>query len=379
MYWIFVILLIMLGGFRYKLGIDSIRYEDMQLTQPTLASLSKNDLDESRFGMGWMFFASFAKSLNASFVCLTLLHAIYINSIFGWFIKKYSKHCFLSLLIYFIFLYSDFQFEILRESSAVATFLLSWKYLLKRKWIGYYIFCFGAFLFHVSAIVTFLVPLAVLPHIKNYFKINKRFVVMLFVIIGASITINVIFFQFLAEVAFIDSVQERASTYVNHTNLSGQRQASIVGYLGIFINRIIYPLAVYFFIYKFIKKTKAENGYSLSFTKMIAFYLIFSAFSVGIVLCSRFTNYFFPFTMLLIADSAFTRLKLNKTTYKMKYCYWMLFLLPFFFIQSYAYFKEDGDSGVKRYHRYYPYSSVFMKISDSQRNKLQNYYIDWNE
>lgn len=371
---IYIIILICLAGFRYHLGIDSIRYEGKFSYQEPLNELTKDATDESRFGIGWLLLASFSKTISHEFFILQIIQSLYVNLIIGYFIKKNCKHPFLALFIYFIFLYSDFMVEIMREACAVSTFLFAWKYFKKKKWINYYFCCLLAFCFHISAIVTFLVPLAQVYGIKKIFKINLKLALVLSLVLVAGLYLSIKLFDFFATLSLIESVQERATTYAELDNQSGVRGASILGFISLGLNKVIYP-AVAFIYYKKNQGPKKSNLQPLEI--MIIFYMLFSVVSFSILIFQRFTNYFAPFIIMLISNSTYTKMHLRKIKYKLSFNLWMVILFPFFFIQLYGYFKEDGQSGVARYKRYEPYSSIIFKTQDKEREKLQRHFVDF--
>ena len=82
------------------------------------------------------------------------------NNIFKL-IKTYSKHPFSVILIYYCsFTFIEFNFELMRETIAVAIFLMyGIKYYLSKKWIKYYLIVLLAYSFHPSAMMMFLLPL----------------------------------------------------------------------------------------------------------------------------------------------------------------------------------------------------------------------------
>lgn len=378
-YAIFIAILIAIAGFRYELGIDSLRYEVDYHYLPSLDKLSKATIDDSRFGIGWLFLSSFAKTLSKEFFVLQLIQALYVNIIIGYFIRKNCKHPFLALLIYFIFLYPEFMFEILREACAVSTYLLGWKYFKEKIWSKYYLCCACAMLFHISAIVTFLVPLACLPWLRNYFKIDLKFGLVLVFVLIIGLYLSVKLFNFFATLSLIDSIQERAATYANMDNQSGVRSASILGFITMALIKIIYPGMAYYYYRKSCESKKGLGQTNLIDLRaveiMIAFYMLFSVASFSILIFQRFTNYFAMFVIILIGNCSYSKIITRRQKYKFSFNMWMMILLPFFFIQIYGFFKEDGKSGVARYRRYAPYASVFFKEKDKKREKLQNFYV----
>lgn len=59
---------------------------------------------------------------------MQICQAILVNIILFWFIKRNTKNIFFAVLIYYVFLYTNFMCEVMREACAVSMFLLSWEY-----------------------------------------------------------------------------------------------------------------------------------------------------------------------------------------------------------------------------------------------------------
>ena len=308
-YLLFLFILIFIAGFRYNLGIDSIRYENVYRYQVPLHKLSQDAIDDSRYGIGWMLLQSCARTISSDFSILQLIQSLYVNLIIGYFIYKYSKHPFLALFLYFIFLYPEFMFEILREACAVATYITGWIFFKKKKWIKYYICCSIAVCFHISAIITFLVPIAYAPGMRSIFKVNLRLCWILGLVLIVGLYLSVKLFDFFAALSLLESVQERAATYANIDHQSGVRGASILGFISMGLNRVIYPAIAYIF---YIKNRTIDIKESHPLEIMIVFYMIFSIASFSIMILQRFTNYFAPFVILLLSNASYLRLHIAK-------------------------------------------------------------------
>src|ERR1035437_3600069 len=149
----FVILLpILLSTINYGKGKNKIK------DFPKLSDLHTFDFKEAQYDPLWYIFNALIKSIYDNFIFFQLIHAIIINTIIFWFIRKYSKFKYISILFYYIFYYLYFNMEILRESLAVCVFLLSVPYLLQKKWLIYFSISIVAFLFHSSALIAFFIP-----------------------------------------------------------------------------------------------------------------------------------------------------------------------------------------------------------------------------
>jgi hypothetical protein len=153
------LIFVLLAGLRYRVGCDTFSYMLSYKTIPTIENLTYKQLVSNVYQPFWVILSSLCKSVSKDFTFFQLVHAVIANSIIFYFIRKNSIYFFTGILFYFIFYYLYFNMEILRETLAICVFLLSLKYFFSNKWLKYYIFCFIALMFHLSAILLFFLPL----------------------------------------------------------------------------------------------------------------------------------------------------------------------------------------------------------------------------
>ena len=135
------VLLVCLAGFRYRIGVDSIRYETKYGLVHILSNLTYDDIFDSSLKAEPLFVLLFsaAKTISDDFWVLQMLQSILVIAIFWRFIKKNTQYWFISAFLFTLILYLHFTCEILRESCAVSMFLLGWEFYKEKKWIKYYI------------------------------------------------------------------------------------------------------------------------------------------------------------------------------------------------------------------------------------------------
>ena len=133
---------ILLMGFRYRVGTDTINYMDGYLERTTtLDDFGALDFTQTRFEPGYMFLAACCRSLSNEFYVLQLLCAFILNSCVFLFLYRYCYNPFVGVIVYFVLTCLYFNTEIMRESLAIAIFLLNYPNLKSRKWVRYYILC----------------------------------------------------------------------------------------------------------------------------------------------------------------------------------------------------------------------------------------------
>ena len=369
------IILILLSGLRYRLGIDSTRYDYGFIQMPSLSKLDSYNYDDTRYGVGYIFLNSIARTLSDSFVMMQFLHAIFINSLIFLFFYRNTKHIFFATFLYFLILYFNYNCEILRESCAIVVFLFAWKYFKTDAWLKYYIYCVIAVLFHPSALLTLLFPIFYLPIFRYFFRMNWIFgftCVIVFVIAGI---ISIKFFD-LIQLISLSSMEDYAETYRN-SSLAESKSLNIIGICSFFLRSILYPFVAIVILKRIKNKIPCNNNESGENEKleyMICWYTYISIITLFISLFYRFNNYLMPFTILVLADVVFTKVKISRQrVLKLSFVFTWFLMLPYLAINIYGYLSDDNGSGIKNIRRYYPYASVLDPYKDAKREQLFRY------
>lgn len=355
---IVLILLILLAGFRYHIGTDSIYYENQFGTYPTIFSLKLKDFAQLDFAPFYVIFNSLLRTITSDFIIVQLVVSILINWSVVSFVKKHlgTEFIFTFLLFYFCTLYYSLNCETLRESIAISIFLRSIDYYKEKNWRNYYICVIIAFLFHYGAFLLFVLPLI------NYVKINKKNVVSYFVVfVGLILLIpylNVA--EFLKSLlGLFDPISQYSSYIVN------EQTGHLVTFSAI-LNRLILPV---FFLYYQTRNKNSEKWSSLSFMLM-AYMITVWITTLTIDIFYRYNVYFgviyYSFYAATVVDIA------RKYFRKSVICF-IILLVPF----SYGAYNNwtqvyvnETWSDLKRIDLINPYTSVFNKENVYDREKL---------
>ena len=84
-----LVIFILLAGFRYRLGVDTIRYESNFANIPTLTELGKVDFSEENYDPFYYILSIFAKTISSDFWVMQMLQASLVNVvIFSFWIDK---------------------------------------------------------------------------------------------------------------------------------------------------------------------------------------------------------------------------------------------------------------------------------------------------
>jgi len=379
-FWLVVmwIIAVCVAAFRYRLGVDSVMYEHEYPEMPTLSQLWDYRFEESRYQVLYIVFTAISRSISSDFFCFQIFHALYVNTIIFWFYNKYTKHTFTALSLYFLMLYIPFNMEVLRESLAVTTFLLAWPMFKQGKWIWYYAICFVAIGFHISAILTFILPVFWMPWLRQFFVFGKRTVIICILLFVVGFMIQKQFFDILQGLSLTDNFAERAQAYKG--NELGGAALNLNGSIGYLLKFAIYPLLAIYFLNK--RKSALNNVDDAELRKeeyMSMWNVYVACAALLITIFHRYNNYMAPFTFLIIADWAFGSMKFGKVVWRYKYYMWVLIFIPLFFIHIYSNFYGSlNKSGtLKQGMIYAPYSSRLDPEEDIDREKAFRYINPW--
>ena len=298
---------------------------------------------------------------------MQLLQATLVNVVFFRFVRNNSKNPFFAILVYYIFLYLNYTCEVMRESCAVSMFLLGWEYLKRDKWLIFTLFCLLAIGFHISAIVLLSIPLMKIMGLWNIIHVNRNTIIIAFVVFFIGTILQQYIFDYLISLN-IDGISTKAISY-SKKDLSGST-INIIGIIATIVRNSFYPFIATLYL--------KQNGLlEKNWEQIIFLSLCVTILTIPISLMYRYNNYFFPFALIILSNVVYTRsVRLKKRVIKVSsYMVWFIILIPMFFFQLKIYTSNiDNNSRYKNYMRYYPYSSIFTKEIDKDREYLFNYY-----
>ena len=361
------------AGLRYKLGQDTITYINEYNTLRPITRINAEDFERTRFAPGFVVITSVFKQFTGEFTFFQFFHSVIVNGVIFYFFYKHCRHIFFAALVYFFYLYFLLCFQQMREAFAVCIFLLAWPAFRDGRWLWWYVASLFAFMFHISALIMFFLPLISIPGLRQLFIFGGRtwFVCLGIAVLGAAV--QAIFFRYIELIAFSASMLEGIETYKN--NSLGGSLLNFNGIIGTFFQYILYPLLALYFL----QQRKKDNGRDfMRFDKFNAFVLMsvyVTIFSISVTIIARFNNYFFPFAILALSDWIFGYLKMKRDRLRLRLVYWVIIFLPMFcFHISGTYFNNMNRSGtLKTYMVYYPYTSVFDKDMDKKTERAINY------
>ncbi|MBD5338193.1 MAG: EpsG family protein [Bacteroides sp.] len=366
-YIVICIYLIAIAGLRYRIGNDSVSLEQKYYLQPDLYEYFTGfDFNDSRYGRGFLLLSAICKSISPSFVVLQFAHAIFITPIIFYFFYKNTKHIFLAALLYFLGCYTLFTFEIMRESCAVAVGCIAWQYFKTNKLFKYYFCAIIAILFHPSGSILLILPIFNLPIFKPFFRPGLWLWIGLFTFTIVAAYLSVKFFD-LIRLIQISQVEDYANGYEN-SKFGGATTLSLNGTIFFFFRSFLYPALAIWILNS--KKRKSSESVNIEYLVCWFMYMTIASFFIDIL--SRFNNYFWPYVILAVSNVSFTQIKLkfNPNLRNLSFGLWMCILLPYMSLLAYGQCSKDNLTGIRFYHRYYPYNSIIFPERDEVRETL---------
>lgn len=338
------ILLILVAGFRYRIGFDTINYMESFYSPyyPPLSEFSfRGDYGNDIL---WVFINSLAKSVGGGFYTVQFIQAAIVNIVVFWFIKKHSPKPFLGILLFFLFQWWNYCFEAMRESIAIAFYLLGLDALIsENSYKKYYLRVWPAALVHTFGFITFLFPLI------KYLKVNKY---LPFVFVGFLVlffSISDLMNSMVEGMVGVDGLAAEKATKYIESDIYGESTLSMAGVISLFISRVI-PIAFLIYVLYLDKSKETEV-----FIPYLLCYILVVFLRIAMPIFFRFYNYFE--VMLIIAITQAVSLpKINR--HSLRHFATVAVVALMVLIRA---FELTEPAGYEAYKRYFPYNSVFTQ------------------
>ncbi|MDF7626908.1 EpsG family protein [Lactobacillaceae bacterium L1_55_11] len=197
----FFLWLVFLSGTRYHLGgYDYQNYAYYFQNAPDLANLHFIKLvsEQGLFGSdsGWLFFNALIKSLGLNFYGLTLAAALIFWMTLYFVVRPYITNLgILGVMVMYKYLL-DVSFIYMRQSLAVAIFLMAVPLIIHKKLIPYLLLVTVAAMVHFSAVI--LLPV----YLVNYLRISKKGVIIYTAIFSATYILTLLHVNVLQYLSF---------------------------------------------------------------------------------------------------------------------------------------------------------------------------------
>lgn len=364
-YCIILIIMILIAGLRWRLGADTTTYlYNFYHRTPTLHNFR---FDEMTIGMNpfWSFFNSIILTIGGKFYVVQLLHATFINYLIFRYFKKHTKYIFTCAFFYFIWRYFNMNMQEMKASISVVLCLYGNDYFLEKKWIkGYGLFLLGC-LFHFSTLLLIITPLFF------FLRFNAKGYLILALSFFMGFMIQSSFGDYLLFLDFDDRIEAKAETY-----MEGAENSTVDLFR---MSLTLIPPIIYTIISAIYLRKQKENETVLKFEPFVVLSVIFNLISISIPIFYRYFHFYAIYAILFI--STFT-IKYFKRETNLPLSTNILHTAILFFpllLSISTYFIKSNN-----YKMYYPYSSIFNRKVDKEREDRFNVKLirpvpDYNE
>lgn len=356
-YNIVLLIFILVAGLSYRLGVDTIRYEfyfydQFEYTWDGLFKHVFRSHGEPLFVLTNLL----TKDFFGEFFVSRLVMSLFYHMVFFWFVRKHSPAPFTTILLYAVFQYFNFNFQVIRETMAVSFFLIGLDGLLqsKPKYIKYVCCIILAMGFHHFAFLALFFPFFF--HLKP----NKFYLIQLAVLFLVGSSLSIVIGE-VASLEFInDSLSDKVEGYVESSRYGQRTISSIINWVVFFFG-ILIPSCIMVFQAK-----KADSR----LVSLALFYIIITVLrytSFGILF--RINNYLFFIFAIVITQAFYDHdyckgigFRRNRyQNFRIKLCMWCITIMVAY---RFAFLYVSGMT------MYYPYSSVITHDLDEKRETL---------
>lgn len=356
------LLLVLVSGLRYRIGLDSMQYAYIFYHQSNeLSNLTTDDLFRSYSEPLFVILLSFVKTFFGKYYILQLIQAAFVNVLIFIYIWRHSKNVFFCILAYFLWKYFTYNMEEMRAGISVAICLFGNDYILKRKRIKGLILYGIASLFHYSAILLVITPLLMF--------LNMNWKSLLIIVVGGfflGLGIQYYLSDYLLLLSFNEVVMSKMEGYSSSSTMFSQ-QLNIFGLIQFFIQFGLYSILSF-------RLVKNTNSNLLVYEPFLMIGLMFVVLSIPVPLFYRFINFYIIYFILYFSEHfVYLAKKINEKGV-VRLLYPALFYFPFFYFVLLSYTAKEKGTNLSPGMRYYPYSSIIEKNVDSNREKLFNMY-----
>ena len=278
---------------------------------------------------------------------------------------------YLSIAIYFIWLFYPLNCEVMRQSLATAVWMFSLPLLIKKKYIKYYIVVCICFFIHRSSLLFALLPFLT-------FLDNRKVVVSLILIllVVAKPLSSFISNNLYLLIDLFASSEGASTTLLNYEDSESlmSYNFSIIGTLVFFFDGVLVFMMIKSIVYNHIenkKEPKLKDQILTNSGYILSLFIILQMANMALPIFYRFSWLFSLFPILFFGDFLGS-IQWKKDVRELAYLVAVLFLFSFRIYTDNSH-EEEGTK-LYYYQRYYPYSSVLNPQKDQARENILQIY-----
>lgn len=351
-YYVTLTIMIALPALSYEMGNDIQNYSEWYNFY--VKPLDEFSFDDFRYEPLFCLVISLFKTFGLSWFFVYAFIVGFVNySIFS-FGKNYVNHFFTFLLLYFFLHFYEMNFEPIRQSIAMAIFLLAISYLEREEKFKYFACIIVAFGFHISSALALLLP--IFKWVR--FNIVSYITILFLLIIGNYINTH------FSDLVMMTSLIGGEDYYANYLNKDiVNNQLNLNGIIALITLKVL-PVILS------VKMMKANKSLLFSYLEPSAFFLVaFMALRAAIPLLERFVLYWGVIQVAIIAEALYIT-KVPRRAIATNHLLRLYFILAFAF-NTLIYYNASNLYGFKTYRRFYPYNSILNKQVDTERRDKQ--------
>lgn len=230
----FMVILILLAGLRYHIGVDTVHYESQFYDIPELQDILR---DANLWSQPlWELLMSLVKTLTGSFVIFQFVHAIIFNTLLFRFLKRTTDKIFTALLFILCICWWHMSFEVLREALCVVIYLNALFYLKERNFSAYLLL--GVIMLgihHFSFVIMLITPIITILKPKYALPIVLIFAFFIYN------NLSLINYIGVTSLAFADEGIAEHMQYYIESDVYGDNHQNFWGLLRILLMSILLP------------------------------------------------------------------------------------------------------------------------------------------
>lgn len=353
------VIFVYLAGMRYELGVDYFAYAHHFENYINLTDLFQNGWPRTSYEPGFVLFMIVLRSVfdnpqflffSASLICSILLFYSLTQ-------LTERRMFFLSVLVYFSFVYLLLEMHALRQAMAASVSYLAWVFMAKNKNVKALLFIFLAMQFHSSA--TFLLPIYLFLNRSINLKIQA-------ILLSVSTIVMVLQFKWIDFfVRLLENLVPFMASVIKLAIYTNTEQHS----RSVFLLYFIYLFVYIYMLYK--RRVVNENSVDVSpsvtlFEKLFFFFLIVTSLFWEINYLSIRLGWYLLFGFVLLFPYMTSNLKLLNPSYMLVF----VILLCFYPTRHFIFPNEETA-------QFSPYEDYIQcKILDlecSGRNRADQY------
>lgn len=280
-YKVILLIFILVAGLSYRLGVDSLRYE-FYFYDPFEYSWDGwyKHIFKSHGEPLFVLTNLLTRDIFGEFFVSRLIMSLFYNTVFFWFVRKHSPAPFTTIFLYALFQYFNFNFQVIRETMAVACFLIGLDGLLlqKPRYLRFFIFILIGMGFHHFSFIALFFPLFF------FVKPSKSFLIITVIVFLLSSSVSMIIGK-IAELELLnDSLSNRVESFMESSRYGERTISSFVKWV-VFLFAQLFPFCIMVF------SAKKANPRMVSLALLFIIITILRYTSFGILF--RINSYLF--------------------------------------------------------------------------------------